>query len=65
MNLRVMITGALMIGLALAFFYGMASATAPKSNDPAAMTQTVGMDSGGVGGLGVAMVIFGALRRKR
>jgi hypothetical protein len=65
MNLRVVLTGALMIVLALAFFFGMGASMAPKSNDPAAMMQTVGMVSGAVGGLGIVMMIVGALRRKR
>ena len=64
MNLRIVIVGVVMIGLALAFFFGMATA-APRSNNPAEMMRAVGMASGGVGGLGLAMVIFGVLRKKR
>jgi hypothetical protein len=45
MNLRVVITGAAMVVLALAFFFYMGTMT-PRSNDPAAMMQTVGMASG-------------------
>jgi hypothetical protein len=63
-NLRVVITGALMIVLAVAFFFGMGTA-APKSNDPAAMMQTVGTVSGAVGGIGLVMILFGTLRKKR
>jgi hypothetical protein len=65
MNVRVVLTGVLMIALALACFFGMATALAPKSNDPAAMMQTVGTVSGAVGGIGLVMVVFGALRKKR
>lgn len=64
MNLRVVVTGAVLIVAAVAFFFGMAT-TAPKSNDPAALMQTVGTVSGAVGALGCVMIIFGALKRKR
>jgi TRAP-type mannitol/chloroaromatic compound transport system permease large subunit len=64
MNLRVVITGAAMMALALAFFFYM-GAMAPRSNDAASVMQTVGVASGAVGALGVAMIVFGALRRKR
>jgi hypothetical protein len=65
MNVRVVVTGVLMIVLAIAFFFGMGAMLAPKSNDPAAMMQTVGTVSGAVGGIGLVMVVFGALRKKR
>jgi protein-S-isoprenylcysteine O-methyltransferase Ste14 len=64
MNLRVVITGAAMVVLALAFFFYMGT-MAPRSTDPAAMMQTVGMVSGGIGAIGIVMIVFGALRRKR
>jgi hypothetical protein len=64
MNLRVVITGAVMIVLALAFFFYMGT-IAPRSNDPASMMQTVGTASGAVGATGFVMIIFGVLRRKR
>jgi hypothetical protein len=64
MNLRVIVTGAALAGLALAFFFGMAT-IAPKSNDPVAMMQTVGTVSGGVGVLGLVLVVFGVARKKR
>jgi hypothetical protein len=64
MNLRVVITGAAMVVLALAFFFYMGT-MAPRSNDPASMMQTVGMVSGAVGAIGVVMIVFGALRRRR
>jgi hypothetical protein len=64
MNLRVMITGAELAVLALAFFFYMGT-IAPRSNDPAAMMQTVGMVSGAAGAIGLVMIVFGALRRKK
>jgi hypothetical protein len=64
MNVRVMATGALMIVLAAAFFLYMMT-VAPRSNDPAGMMQTVGGVSGAVSAIGLVMLIFGALWRKR
>jgi hypothetical protein len=64
MHPRVIVAGVILVGLALAFFYGMAT-LAPNSNDPAAMMQTVGTVSGVVGALGIVMVVFGAFRKKR
>ncbi len=63
MNLRVVVTGAVLIVLAAAFFFLMRS-MAPRSNDPAEMMRTVGIVAGGGAGLGVAMIIFGLIRRK-
>jgi hypothetical protein len=37
----------------------------PRSNDPAAMMQTVGTVSGAAGAIGIVMIVFGALRRKK
>jgi hypothetical protein len=64
MNVRVIVVGIALVGLAIAFFFGMAT-IAPKSNDPAAMMQTVGTVSGVVGALGIVMIIFGVLKKKR
>jgi hypothetical protein len=64
MNVRVIVTGAVMIVAALAFFFYMGT-FAPKSNDPVGMMQTVGEVSGFVGALGLVMMIFGALKKKR
>jgi hypothetical protein len=63
MNVRVIAVGIVLAGLALVFFFGMAT-VAPKSNDPAALMQTVGTVSGVVGALGIVMVLFGVVRRK-
>jgi hypothetical protein len=60
-NLRVVITGAVLIGLAALFFLGMLT-TAPKSNDLASMMRTVGQVAGAVGGLGFVMLIFGVIK---
>jgi hypothetical protein len=35
-----------------------------RSNDPAAMMQTVGQVSGGLGGLGLVLAIFGVIGRR-
>jgi hypothetical protein len=64
MNKRVVLTGAAMIGLAAGFFLWSLGALAPKSNNPAAMMQAVGTVCGAFGGIGLAMSIFGLLRRK-
>lgn len=63
MNKRVVYTGAALIIAALAFFAGMLG-VAPRSTDPKALMEIVGTVSGAVGGLGVAMIIFGAIGRK-
>jgi hypothetical protein len=65
MNVRVVLTGIAMVAMALAFFFGMSAYMAPKSNNPTSMMQTVGMTSGAVGGIGIVMIVIGALRRKR
>ena len=40
------------------------ASTAPKSNDPAALVQTVGTVSGVVGGLAIAMIVVGLIGKK-
>ena len=50
-------------GQAMAFYLGMLS-IAPKSNDPAALMQTVGTVSGAVGGIALVMIIFGLIGKK-
>ena len=62
-NARVVMTGAVLLGLAVLFFLGMLT-IAPKSNDPAEMMRTVGQVAGVVGALGVVMIIFGLIRKK-
>ena len=55
--------GVILVSLAVAFFFGMAI-VASKSNDPAALMQTVGTASGVVGAVGgIVLAIFGLLRK--
>ena len=58
------IVGAVLIVLAAAFFLLMA-AVSPKSNDPAALMQTVGQISGVLVGLGLVMMIFGLIGKRQ
>jgi len=62
-NVRVTIVGAILFLMALGFFFLMMS-IAPRSNDPAEMLRTVGMVSGVVGGLALAMIIGGLVGKK-
>jgi hypothetical protein len=62
-NWRLVIVGAVMVVLAVAFFAGMGLA-AGRSNDPVALMQTVGTVSGVVGGLGAVMAVFGIIGRR-
>jgi hypothetical protein len=64
MNLRVLLTGVVMIVAALGFFFYMKTFM-PRSNDPAEMMQIVGEVSGFVGALGLVMIVFGLFRKKR
>jgi hypothetical protein len=63
-NLRVVVVGAVLIVLATVFFLVMA-AVSPKSNDSAALMQTVGQVSGVLVGLGFVMMIFGLIGKKQ
>jgi hypothetical protein len=62
-NRRVVMVGAVLIGLAAAFFFAM-GAMAPKSNDPAAMLRTVGEVSGVLAGVGLVMIVLGLVGKK-
>jgi hypothetical protein len=62
-NMRLVMVGLVMIALAAAFFFGMAT-IAGKSTDPVEMMKTVGQVSGVVAGLGVAILIYGLIGRK-
>ena len=55
-NWRVVIVGSVLIVLAAAFYFFMLS-IASKSNDPAALMQTVGQVAGAVIGLSVVMIV--------
>ena len=61
-NLRVVLAGAGLIVLAALFFLYMLTLTG-KSNDPATMMRTVGTVSGVAVGLGIAMIVFGLLKK--
>jgi hypothetical protein len=63
MNKRVVVTGAVLIGLAAAFFLWSLLMLAPKSNDPAGLMRTVGQVCGAVGGIAIVMVLVGLVRR--
>lgn len=62
-NWRLVIVGGVLIVGAIGFFLYMMG-LAPQSNDPKTMLETVGQVSGVVGGIAVAMVIFGLIGRK-
>lgn len=62
-NWRVVLTGAFLIVLAVGFFVFMLT-MAPKSNDPAAMMQTVGQVSGVAGAIGFVMIVFGLIGKR-
>jgi hypothetical protein len=62
-NWRIVIVGLVLIVIAAAFYFFMLSITS-KSNDPAALMQTVGTVSGVVGGLSLAMIIVGLIGKK-
>jgi drug/metabolite transporter (DMT)-like permease len=62
-NWRVILTGVVLCLGAAAFFVYMLT-IAPRSNDPVALMQTVGTVSGAVGGLALAMIIFGLIGKK-
>ena len=61
---RVVLASGLLLVLALAFFVAMLS-MASRSNNPAELMRTVGMVSGAVGSLAVAMVTIGPLKKPR
>jgi hypothetical protein len=62
-NWRIVIVGAILIVVAAVFYLYMLS-IAPKSNDPAALMQTVGTVAGVVGGLSIAMIVIGLIGKK-
>jgi hypothetical protein len=62
-NWRLIIVGAVLLGLAGMFFLVMLGMV-PWSNDPAALMRTVGQVSGAVGGLSIAMIIVGLIGKK-
>ena len=62
-KMRVVITGSVLIVLAIAFFLLFLS-IAKRSNDPAALMSTVGTVSGVAIGIGVAMIAAGMIGKQ-
>lgn len=62
-NWRLIVVGFVLGLLALGFFVFMLSMKS-SSNDPAALMQTVGTVSGGVGGISLVMLVFGLIGKK-
>ena len=62
-NWRLIVVGFVLGLLALGFFVFMLSMMS-RSNDPAALLQTVGAVSGGVGGISLVMIVFGLIGKK-
>ena len=58
-----MITGFVLIVLALGFYFFMQS-IAPGSNDPAALLQTVESVSGAAAGLSLVLIALGLIGKK-
>jgi len=62
-NWRIVIVG-LVLGVIAAAFYVFMLSIASRSNDPAALMQTVGQVSGVAGCLGVAMIVVGLIGKR-
>jgi TRAP-type mannitol/chloroaromatic compound transport system permease large subunit len=62
-NQRVVTVGSVLFLAAIAFFLFMLS-VASKSTDPVELMRTVGMVSGVVGGLAIAMIVVGLFGKK-
>jgi hypothetical protein len=62
-NWRLIIVGALLLGLAGIFFLAMLGMV-PKSNDPAELMRAVGQVSGAVSGISIVMIILGLIGKK-
>jgi hypothetical protein len=62
-NLRAVIVGCVLFIGAIAFFFYMLS-IASKSTNPAELMRIVGTVSGAVGGISLAMIIFGLIGKK-
>ena len=61
-NRRVVFAGLGLLLFAVAFFIVMLS-MAPRSTDPTELMRTVGAISGTVGGLAIAMMVIGMLKK--
>ncbi len=62
-NWRFIITGIVLILLALAFYWFM-MVLAPRSTDPVALLQTAGTVSGVACGLATALIVLGLLGKR-
>ena len=62
-NWRIVIVGLVLIGIALAFYLFMWS-LASKSNDSAALMQTVGTVAGAVSGISLVMIVIGLIGKR-
>jgi multidrug resistance efflux pump len=62
-NWRLVIVGLVLIVLAIAFFLFMLTVSM-KSNDPAALMQTVGTVAGAIGGISLVMIVIGLIGKK-
>jgi len=62
-NWRFVITGVVLILLALGFFFFMLS-IASTSTDPAALMQTVGTVSGAAVGISLVLILLGLIGKK-
>ena len=62
-NWRIVIVGLVLVVMAVAFYLYMLS-IASRSNDPAALMQTVGQVAGVVCGLSLVMMIIGLMGKK-
>lgn len=62
-NLRMVVTGLVLIVLALAFFLYMKS-IASTSNDPVTLMKTVGTVAGVVSGISVVLIIIGLIGKR-
>jgi hypothetical protein len=62
-NWRVILSGFVLIVLALGFYLFMLT-VASQSTDPVALMQTVGTVSGVVGGISLVMIILGLVGKK-
>jgi len=62
-NWRMVITGFVLTVIALGFYLFMLS-IASTSTDPVVLMQTVGMVTGVLGGISIAMIIIGLIGKK-
>ena len=62
-NWRIVMVGAVLVVIALAFFLFMLS-IASRSNDPAALMQTVGTVAGVVSGISLVMIVLGLVGKR-